>query len=455
MPDPKHFQPIAEDARNTHEAIRDFLHGLGVPGFMALFTAGRAAAMKLSLPGMMGEIVALLRKLLLAFLTQIIDFIEGARKTGDPDFDRLITTVINAYLNTNFDPARLSLLRAAKGDAKAMQAIGQDIFAMLEHNFTEGGKLSAEQGQRAAHALTGYSVDIAVENAFQALVVEGLSIGQIDSMAQVGDTLANLIGLPRLQRRALGNLVETTVGIPYDWYLNEKYSPTRLNKAEVIRAFKRKEIEREDVNHALAQMGYRNADIDLLLTDDPRTNTVGDLARLQRFEVITEQQAVDELMLDGLTETRARHRLLAQHLARAEGRVNELVNLVESRLVDGIIDHEQAVKEIEGLPMAEVDRKRERAIIGFLGEFPRKDLSLAQTRQAFLDGIIGLSDVESYLERVGYTPSAKFTLVLQFLLDLLEKTNKEKAREKVAEGIRSKANQIIDDQTRNAILGGN
>lgn len=445
---------VIAEANRVADDIEAALHLRGSPGWLTK-AAGNFAFTIMVLGGeLLTLIVGVMVLLAPGIMVKIVESIEQLRPEDADTFNRLAATSINAYLNTNITPAELGRPFANDGGDSLHETIGSKIFALLETKFAPDGSLSPEQGNKAAQRFTGYGIDLSVEDALQSTLIEVFGVGQLESWGKLGDGIRENMGFNRLARRSLGNLIETTIGIPYDWYLNRKYRPTRLNKAEAVRAFSRGEFDAARLRRELREMGYADDLIESIIRDNERTNSVADLARLQRFGMITEEEAVVELISDGMTDKRARLRLQAQHLSRAESRVNELINLYEGLVRDGLMDLQTAELAIARLPMSDIDRRWQLQLMGEIVETVRKDLTLAQVRQAFLDGIIGLTEVESYLRRQRYTPQAELVLVLQFLLDLLEKTNKEKAKEKVAEGIRSKASQIIDDATRNTILGG-
>jgi len=422
---PEQFAELEQDADFQLSAGRDYLHSRGAPGWIAHVVAGASAVRTLSLLNWLKWLFQWFLTLAVNAMSSVIDIVEGLRPEDAASMDRLSVTAVNAYLNTNFDPSEITLARANKGDANALRVLGKKIFEQLERDFAPGQHISAEQGRDAAHTFAGYAIDIAVENAIQATLVEMASVGQLESWAELGDLLSRNMGFERLQRRALGNLVETTIGIPYDWYLNEKYRPRRLTTTQYIRAYLRGSLSRSELHSRLAQEGIADADIERLIADVAADLGSSDVERLHRWGAISTEQAIERLTRLGISREDAALRLQAAELGRAESAVTALINALEAAVANGLMDPDEYANRLERLPLTEKEKFWLRAALAARIERPRKKLTLAQMEDAFKQGLIGLFDYEEYLVREGY--GDRDIQVLEYLLLLeAEKLTRDK-----------------------------
>lgn len=390
-------------ADETYDTTFDSLCKKGCSRFVAMGGAAVMWVLVLLTAESVGIVVTIAGPVFMRVLPIIVDGIEGARGTNAEQFDKLTATAVNAYLNTSFSPDTMGKARRKGGEPAAQQAVGKALFDLLEQRFTQGGPLSPDQGERAAHAFTGYGVDIATENAFQGLLVEIMGAGQLDTWAEFGDLLQRVMGIERLQRRAIGNLIETCIGKPYDWKLNAKYRPTRLSVASYIRAHLGGKVDKATLDTLLAQEGYSDRDIALLVDQYAKDLSAADIERMWKWGKFTRDEAVAALKDIGYTSELATRRLDAADLSAAESDVGSFISELERRVLDGRMELETYREQIEPLPLTPSEKLWKYKALGLKTERPRKQLSLSQMTDAFKEGIITLFDFEEFLVQEGYS----------------------------------------------------
>ena len=103
------------------------------------------------------------------------------------------------------------------------------------------------------------------------------------------------MGLGRLQRQALAPLVRNCIAQPYDLYLKRLLRPDRLSEAQLVQGLRAGKIEESVVRDELAQKGYRDQDIDILLDQLTSRLSPGELAVLIANGDVEETDALEHL----------------------------------------------------------------------------------------------------------------------------------------------------------------
>jgi hypothetical protein len=270
-----------------------------------------------------------------------------------------------------------------------------------------------------------------------AFLSELASLGAIENYREYGTQLASNLGLGRLVRMAMRPLIDTVVATPLEWALNTQYRGKLLGVSEAVRAYLRGRMTSEQLYTELSRQGYTTEKINWLVAVNELTLTDTDLDRLVRWGVRSEQFAVQHLKDRGYREEIAQLVLMANHLAQAEARVREFMNTAEKQVLDGFISKADFDDLVENLPLSDVEKRWERLIVGQLLEIPRKQLTLGQMRQAFLNGNVDLQEWNEFLDKEGYSADDAQILTLELLTDFKAeeerrrlKTDREAERER-------------------------
>ncbi len=441
--------------------------------------------------GLADKFFALIAK---AFLT--------AQGEKNPEFYELTAALITDLTGVRVDGSKLIEAFQQRGRVSAMREVGGGLFDVLSgefagveqeatvEGFTEpkgdgiGGlpvkELSAQQGVNAARAFLGFAMSFAVREGNTDMLAEIIPsfMGYAPARAfkDFAEDFSKSLGIGRLLRLVMRPLINTMVGIPLQWALNEQYRPTHLGAAESIRAFFRTTIKGEQLDKDLAQLGFSQDRIQELIEQARpllEVNTLrkafnrGDLTRDQFNSRLQDRgftpDQVDILFQEGasqlsesdiftlfragvFTGDEARGRLIklgwrleevelnvkADILRRLEPIAQNTISIAEKAVLDGTMDLIEFSDLLQGLPLYEDERTGIATMMGKKLALRRRPLTLAEMRKAFIDGIIDLSEWLEFLQRVGFTTSDAQILTQQLLLDIGKRAEAEKLKEERA-----------------------
>ncbi len=361
--------------------------------------------------------------------TGVLELLGEARKEAAPDLNKLVIATLNEMFGTEFTDEDLPTAGDFRSAKERARRIGDKVISLLEGEFAPAGRIDEQQGQDAARTFTGFTVNFSVVSAFIAILGELVTAGQLESFRELGVELAQNLGLGRLSRRGLSELVSTTVATPYEWFLMEKYRPTLLGPGQAVKAFLRGQVAPEDLFEELSRQGYSTERINSLIADAQTTLSVDDLDVLVRYGKWTTAQAVDHLRGTGLPLELAEAKFAAVDLKRVDAHVREHVSLLRTQRENGVLDPIQFATSLQELPISEDEIHTIRAVTEAKLELPRKFLTLGQMRDAFIEGVVDLEELNDFLVREGYSRDDQTILRISILLRLAEQTKAEQERE--------------------------
>jgi hypothetical protein len=343
-----------------------------------------------------------------------------------PEQIALSSAVLSEFLATEISEEHLKPGKGADETIRAANAIGGGLLDRLEKEFTNGGTVSPDSGAAAARTFAGYGVNFAVQNTIISTLADAVSFHLLEEFRELGVEVAQNIGLGRLVRQALRPLVDTTITKPYTRQLNAKYRQDLMTETHAVHAFLRGAKTNEQIHQELAWRGYTDADIDQLVIELTPHLTESELALLVRFGEITTDDAIGELVAQGVTTVTAQRRLRAQYLQDTLDEEKKYADLVQKQVVDGFLDLETYNVLVDRTHLNDAEKQWRRDYIGQTLETGSKRSTLAQTQNQLLGGIINFGDATDFLAKEGYTVADQENLFLQ-MLQALSKDQAKKA----------------------------
>ncbi len=425
--------PIAKVADKTYDDVFVFVNCKAHSPFLAHVFAGLAATAIDILGWAAGLIIAPLAKLSATAGVSILELLGAARKDAAPSLNDLTVASLNEMFGAEFTAADLPTSGDPKAALARARVIGDKVLGLLEKEFAPAGELNPEQGQLAAKAFTGFSVNFAVVSSFIAVLGEMVSLGQLESFRELGTELAEALGLGRMARRGLSELVSSTVADPYEWFLNKKYHPKLLSQGQVINAFFARLVSAEDMFEELERQGFAPAKIRALVELNKETVGLDDLELLVRYKAMTRGDAVDRLSRKGFTPDEAELALSVVDLRRKDALVRSQAAVYQQQVLDGVLDFDQLGLLLEPLPLTEDEKLVLRRTTAARMELPRRFLTLAQMRDALRDGIVDITEFDEFLVREGYSSDDSTILRIDALLRLARAKEADEAKARRAE----------------------
>ncbi len=429
---------IIQKSRDLLDDLREFLRDVGLPPIVANAIAAFFAAIPAIIGGVIGIVVGAFAGVFAKVGAAVLDVLSRTRREAAPELNTLLASTLSELFGVEITEQDIPPGGSPAENVIRAQVIGKKILTLLEGEFAPAGELNPEQGQNAARAFTGFTTQFTVTSAFIAILGELFTAGQLESFRELGVELASNLGLGRLSRRGLSELVSTTVATPYEWFMNKKYRPTLLGPGQAVKAFLRGQVAPEDLVEELSRQGYSIERINSLIAENQASLSVDDLDVLVRYGKWTTAQAVDHLRSTGLPLELAEAKFAAVDLKRVDAHVREHVSLLRTQRENGVLDPIQFASSLQELPITNDEIHTIRGVTEAKLELPRKFLTLTQMRDAFIEGVVDLEELNDFLVREGYSRDDQTILRISILLRLADQTKAEQEREERRKRVEAK-----------------
>jgi hypothetical protein len=225
--------------------------------------------------------------------------IVNAEDIAEPAFRRLANTALKDItgIDANIDN------RGGGRDGRAGTArnIGSGILQALSGISGGGGGGGGElaPSTKAAEDYLSFVVQMSLEGWLTGLMGEMMTLGQVENLGDLDDALANSLGLARTSRAVMRPFIDTTVATPARWQMNKLYRPELLSPAMAVKMLHRGVWSREKTFEELARQGFREDQIEGLISDGQRRPTLAMVFNALKYGYIDEGAVKDFLVDDG------------------------------------------------------------------------------------------------------------------------------------------------------------
>lgn len=425
------FQALLSIAQNAGSAG-------GVPGFVSVGTALHGAVSLARAPGLVAKIAGTLLGMLADIAAGALNGIEAAKENSGSGFNDLIAAALKDLTGADIQIGGSSDNNATADPAAAGRAVF-DAFTQLLGGLNP---VTPDQGQQNAAAFLGMGVNFAVVTSFLGIIGGLVPFLHLDELKSIGEDLHQVLGLGRLTHTAITPLVRNTVSQPLDRWLRAQLRPDQLGESQLVRAYHAGQMQDADVRQALAEKGYPDSAIDLLLTDFAVKLALPELFTLLLNGDIQEADVINNLTLAGMPEDQANLQLKAVKENSARSQVSAQLADLESAYVNGFIDESLYSSTLDSLPISDEENAAFRQRVGFKQERPRKKLTFAEIKSAYVDLVIDSSYVDAFLAQEGYDDQAQLVLWHDIIKAVKDETDKAVARKWKADQLRAKGKPV-------------
>lgn len=214
-------------------------------------------------------VIAKLAGVMDSIMALVLQLVTAAQGAGNASFYNLAAAALTDLTGVNFSADKLKSAAFGGGPLAGVQALGGDLFNLLQGEFAPAGTIDPDQGIAAAKAFLGFLLNFSVRQGnvefALSMLPESFRIG--DGARAYGEQMAKNVGLGRLGRAALRPLVQTTIADPLQWKLNMLYRPKMLAEAQMIKRFFRDPTTKDAMTLQLQKLGYPDATISDLIAD--------------------------------------------------------------------------------------------------------------------------------------------------------------------------------------------
>jgi hypothetical protein len=436
------FNVAKDGANNIHDILEGIMHQWGVPDWFRPYVSGGIAGLVF----VIAYVVLVIMQAAIAigswcgslFLTMI----STAKQENSGAMNDLLATTVNEMLGTSLSGSSLSSGSGGASSMSANQQIGDSLLGIFEQTFGIGGAVSPDQGAQNARKFAGFGVSFAISQGFLSILGEAASLGFLKEFHELPDGLMRALGIGRLQRLSMQPLIRNAIQQPYDLYMRQQFRPDRLAEAALIKAYHNGLVDEADCTTQLQQKGYPDDAISVLLTDTTPPLSVGDVLLLLNNGEITQQDAINSLTIDGLSETTANQMLRAAQLSAQAAEVSSYLSELETQYVGGYMDEGTWNSILKSLPLGDDQEQMYRNRVGLRVEGPRTAVSFADVKNAIVEGITDFSYLDTWMQFHGYSQQDQLILTYQVIEAMKTAADKETAKQYKA-ALLQKANKPV------------
>lgn len=382
---------------------------------------------------------------------ELANVLVGAEEVADPAFQRLAATAFKDI--TGVDLGGASPAPGNRdGRAAAARSLGG---ALMQAIAGAGGGAAAggriQPGSEAAESYVTWVTQMALEGWLTGLLGEMVTLGQVESLGDLDDSLANVLGLGRMTRAVMRPLLDAKVITPFRWQVQKTYRPELLAPGQVAQQLARGRWTRDQAIEELARQGYDEARIEAILNASRKFFGAADVRQFETRGHWSNERALQHLQDQGYDAAAAQDALRLEGLRRIE----QLEAAEASALVSAYADRRIDSGTFDRLLSACVKPPSERALISELANVRRavnvKGLSPAEARACVRAGILAMRDYRAALEDDGYDSASVTALELLLRHELAaERTIAELRAEQDAERARERAEREAERLRRRA-----
>ena len=377
--------------------------------------------------GAVGDVAAFLAQLfaliLSPFFAAALQFLDGVRKGIDPTVGAISVQVLNEFLGTDFTQQNLPLGLGTGDHLARAQATGSLLMNQLVTEFSPPGGAAVGPSTAPAATFAGLAVNFGIASAIMGVIGGMIPETHLDELRELGEEVAQNIGLGRLVRRALQPLIQILVANPMTWAINTQYLPTQFSIGELINPYAQTSVDQTHLFAAMNLLGYSNDKIQAIIEMHQKRLNPGDVKLLLDYgswDQPTSEAYITKLNWPAeLTPTV----LLLEELKEERAWNNKLVAELETEVKNGNVTIDEFETVIRGLPYS---KPVQDIIIGTV-QYKVKahvektkvaHLGYAQLKQAFEQGIATITDLTDRWTAQGYSQADQDILTFLVLFDL-------------------------------------
>lgn len=398
-------------------------------GLQTGWSLGEAASKTITdwldwIPEIIGRALGAVLKLVGRAVAYIMTIIFQVFTQGGEGTEQVIASALAGMFDIPVSPSSFIDASNQQGRQVFVAAIVSSIFqkfAAASIPQASGGFQVSDVG--AANALKVTST-VGIEGWMTGFLVEALSLGQIETFAELKDIMERTLGLGHMANQAIRPLARMVARDPFQRSLNLQYRPHLLNADTAIREFLRGYIQQPELDSIMGQNGYTAAQQAALVNMHKVHLSVGQLRNLIDHGNMTDTQALDALAAQGYDQATAQAALQIPLNDHTDALQRRFVNVAMQAYVKGRIDLPTFLSYLngKGLPAYEVTLLQ--TIATLEANFSEQLISVAQGQQLLDEGLWTVTQYGDLLRKHGYTIQDANDLEL---LALAKMTDKQKA----------------------------
>lgn len=353
-PPPDQATPIAVGTmtsvfRNTHAALTTAGVDNGI--------AHQWTAWWTVLVGQLGQIVAAFLQGVSLFTVPaaliVLELLGDLRKGIDPAVGLLAQEVLTEFLGVEVGVDNLPLGIGGADHLARAQAIGGLLVGQLEKEFIAAAGGKVQPSTAPAQTFSGLAVNFGLASGIMGLIGGMVPYGHWEELRELGEEVANNVGLGRLVRLALRPLVQILVANPATWALNTKYTPTQFQERDLVNPYLATSLPHDQLYNAMHLLGYSDDKIAAFIEMHQKRLTPRDVQLLINWGFWSAQEATEYIQRQGWPAGFAGNVLQLEGFHEVAGWITKEIELLLSEVGSGQITVTEFAQTIDGFAVSQ------------------------------------------------------------------------------------------------------
>lgn len=290
--------------------------------------------------------------------------------------------------------------------AKIAAAIGEEVYSkILEAMGLPAKDMPADIRERIGRYLATISVLSSTRQAFGALA-EITTLGAIDT---VGDIISQVywnLGLGFISWQLVSPLIEFSIRHPMEKWGNKYWRPHGLTPAQAVDAKMLNLISDTSFRTMLAEQGYDDATIDILLKLAYNPLPISEMWNAYENDLISEATVRQILRQHGYDESTIEIMIQNHRASKVETPSRVLRSTILNAYEAGIITESQAIEELRKLGYSEDEINWSLQLIKLEKQVKLVGLKTSQIKDGFMAGVLTEQDARYWLSQEGLQEEA-------------------------------------------------
>jgi hypothetical protein len=404
------------------------LHTWGCPKWIAAAVAGTIVGLCGALVVMKDLLIVILRVVLPPFGGEVLQALDDLRKSVDPEVADLAVDVLNELLGTDVTASDMPTGTTTGDHLARADKVGGILHDMLMSEFTGMSSITPETGRAAARRFSGLMINFGTVTGVLATLGGLIPQIHLDDVREIGEQVAQNLGLGRLGRQVLRPIVQTLIEMPYTWWIHQQYRPTQLTVSDCVNPYTGAVIDPALIHSSLALQGYSDTLISAIIELHQKKLTEADYWLLVEQKLKADTDFESYLQKLGYSADDAADRALAETYRAEKALQDEIISASMDAYVAGHI----ALDEFQGIVNTARPHPDLNALTMLLAQYkakvPHKALTLAEITSMLEMDVINTGEFEDYLTAFGYSEMDALNLKIWTLLKLAQKEEAAKAK---------------------------
>jgi hypothetical protein len=352
-PAPTSPSPVAPSvAASSFLNTYAMLSSSGVDTGPAVWNAAKYASHSGNVGGWTAFFVWLVTEAALPILKFVLQVVDGVRKGIDPGVGTLAVTVMNEFLGTEFTAANLPLGLSTGDHITRARSTGALLYNQLEREFVLAGAGKVIPSIAPAQTFSGLAVNFGLANGIMGLIGGMVPEVHLEELRELGEEVAQNVGLGRLVRRALTPLINTLVSQPAQWALNTKYTPTQFKEHDLVNPYLATSLPHEQLYPAMHLLGYSDDKIAAFIEMHEKKLTPRDVQTLINWGFWSADDGHKYIQRQGWPAGFAGNVLLLEGFHEVRPWINKEVDVLLSEVSAGQITVSEFAQVIDGFALS-------------------------------------------------------------------------------------------------------